>query len=544
MKRTPLHFIPLLVVCFVALMVIGASTSRTPLNRAYLQSPLDGNTNSITNVSSITFSNGQSISGVSVVAAVTNGDSSISQVNTSGVYYLKATNITEAKMLLSDNVTLDASSTKHGFVPKLAASTNTFLVNIGSTSEWKSISTVLAAGSNVTLNATSGVVTIHATGGGSGSGSVPLTNSVWVAKNGSDSTGARGDPSKAYLTLRGAWTNAVSGDTIFVMPGTYDERNLLKNGVNWHFFEGAKVTYTADAGAIFNDTDAGGAVTCAITGYGEFHANTNGTYGVFDLEEASSISIEAKTIDSGSADYTVFLTSTAALTITGAEISSTFSNPLAVRNAANILKLNRCKVTMLDSDNSGAALRFTFTANTNTILRDCVMIGQTSTSISSSASGSRVKIEGGYTAKGGPDGNTTIITDERRWYAAGIPYNDVIYHPTNTAPFTIDSTDFALDTNYTNGVQRAHVSASFELISTNSSSAIVALYLDQDADTSFEQTGRSIEMTSITVLTNTLTGIMELGAWLQPGAIFIFTNLSSAPATASVVAGSSQWVKQ
>src|SRR5881394_127131 len=121
---------------------------------------------------------------------------------------------------------------------------------------------------------------VLASGGGvsggiasSGLAEVALTNSVWVAKNGNNSTGARGDASKPFLTLGAAKTNAVSGDTIFVMPGTYDEANLLKHGVNWHFFNGAKVIYTgADSISIFDDSPNGPNtnITSVITGHGIF----------------------------------------------------------------------------------------------------------------------------------------------------------------------------------------------------------------------------------------------------------------------------------
>src|SRR3989442_13257882 len=73
-------------------------------------------------------------------------------------------------------------------------------------------------------------------------------NLVWVdAVNGSDATGQRGRLRKAFQTLTAAKTAALSGDTIMVLPGVYDEKNLLKNGVNWHFLLGAKGIYSGVA---------------------------------------------------------------------------------------------------------------------------------------------------------------------------------------------------------------------------------------------------------------------------------------------------------
>ena len=103
---------------------------------------------------------------------------------------------------------------------------------------------------------------------------VKTGNLVWVdAVNGDDATGLRGRLQKPFKTLTAAKTAAQSGDTITVLPGVYNEKNLLKNGVNWHFLLGAKVIYTGSAsGGIFDDGTGGtnGAVVCKITGQGEF----------------------------------------------------------------------------------------------------------------------------------------------------------------------------------------------------------------------------------------------------------------------------------
>lgn len=83
-----------------------------------------------------------------------------------------------------------------------------------------------------------------------------------------------------FSTLSAAKTAAQSGDTILVYPGVYSvSGNLLKNGVNWYFFNGAIVN--ANMGnfvtAIFDDTPLGanGSVTSNITGDGQFNWNNN-----------------------------------------------------------------------------------------------------------------------------------------------------------------------------------------------------------------------------------------------------------------------------
>jgi hypothetical protein len=88
---------------------------------------------------------------------------------------------------------------------------------------------------------------------------------------GNDATAARfGSP---YQTLGAAKSAALAGDTIVVMDGTFNERDLLKNNVHWYFMAGTKVLYTGpnpnqNDRAIFDDS--GGAVACRIDGYGEF----------------------------------------------------------------------------------------------------------------------------------------------------------------------------------------------------------------------------------------------------------------------------------
>jgi hypothetical protein len=77
----------------------------------------------------------------------------------------------------------------------------------------------------------------------------------------------------SYSTLSAAKEASQSGETIIVHPGTHYGKDLLKNGVNWHFHNGAHVAYIGSSrGSIFDtsDTGYGGAVTSRITGQGRF----------------------------------------------------------------------------------------------------------------------------------------------------------------------------------------------------------------------------------------------------------------------------------
>lgn len=130
-------------------------------------------------------------------------------------------------------------------------------------------------------------------------------NTLYVdGTDGSDTLGERGVFGRSFLTLGAAKTAASSGDTIVVYPGTYNEKNLLKTGVNWHFMPGANITYTgSSSGGIFDDSSDGaaGAVTSVITGAGIF--TYQGTAGTSDrcsavriTNASSNVQIKCKTI--------------------------------------------------------------------------------------------------------------------------------------------------------------------------------------------------------------------------------------------------------
>lgn len=122
------------------------------------------------------------------------------------------------------------------------------------------------------------------------------TNSIWVsALNGSaNASGRIDDP---YSTLTAAKNAATSGQTVMVLPGTYDETDLLKNGVNWHFFSGATINYTGiSSNALFYATTA---ITSKIGGHGVFKNLIEGG-GIVTVSHASAdISITCHSIEAG-----------------------------------------------------------------------------------------------------------------------------------------------------------------------------------------------------------------------------------------------------
>jgi hypothetical protein len=92
------------------------------------------------------------------------------------------------------------------------------------------------------------------------------------------------DPAKPFATLSAAKVAATAGTTIEVGPGVWNERDLLKNGVNWFFHPSAIVNCSSNSnGGIFDDsatTGANGPVTCTIGGFGKFVFSGTATSGL------------------------------------------------------------------------------------------------------------------------------------------------------------------------------------------------------------------------------------------------------------------------
>lgn len=160
---------------------------------------------------------------------------------------------------------------------------------------------------------------------------------------GSDSTGLRDRADRPFLTLTSAKAAAISGDTIIVRPGTYNEKNLLKTGVNWWFYPGASVIYTGvAAGAIFDDGVNGtaGAVISQVLGYGTFTSDAGGVLNISNALTnlqlagitASSVTIATLAMSGG----TVVLNFT---TVSGKVTPVAFSGGGCTLTSANILSL-------------------------------------------------------------------------------------------------------------------------------------------------------------------------------------------------------------
>jgi hypothetical protein len=115
------------------------------------------------------------------------------------------------------------------------------------------------------------------------------------------------DPYNPYATLTKAQTDAVSGDTIVVLPGVYSDYALGKDGVNWYFYNGAIVNGVS-AIETYMWGDNGTAMTYSVGGYGQFNmtlSEDTGTniYGLLMSNVNSNIIIYGLSLDATIDNY-------------------------------------------------------------------------------------------------------------------------------------------------------------------------------------------------------------------------------------------------
>lgn len=117
----------------------------------------------------------------------------------------------------------------------------------------------LARSASVILRQSGGIVPPPPSG-------VMVGNSIFVSKEGNDATGTREDFVFSFLTIQAAIAVAISGDTIFVYPGTYTAVGgsdfLLPAGVKMHCYEGV---------TLFTNTNI---QVQNIFGYADFNVGT------------------------------------------------------------------------------------------------------------------------------------------------------------------------------------------------------------------------------------------------------------------------------
>ena len=117
-------------------------------------------------------------------------------------------------------------------------------------------------------------------------------------ENGDDETGSVNEPDLPFLTVTAALEAAEHSALLYMIQGDYPpENNLLKNGVDQYWEDGASMSLTE--GALF--MDQGIDQSCNIYGKGIFvHQNQNALNDrdIINLSGATKLYIEAKHIDS------------------------------------------------------------------------------------------------------------------------------------------------------------------------------------------------------------------------------------------------------
>ncbi len=102
--------------------------------------------------------------------------------------------------------------------------------------------------------------------------------------------------------------------------------------------------------------------------------------------------------------------------------------------------------------------------------------------------------------------------------------------------------DFVLNQYYTNSesFQRAQVSICFTNTCSTTDAGLIGLFIDDDADGTFEQ--QDMVVGSLPIIAHTQ--LSQLVGNIQPGGRFLFTNLSGAGGSVAIRKGSSRWIKE
>lgn len=131
-----------------------------------------------------------------------------------------------------------------------------------------------------------------------------MANALFVdGTNGNNNTASRSNSAFPYATIAAAVAAAVSGDTVFVAPGTYNERVALKNGVNIEGLQADLIYTGAASGAVLSDGADGGnqAVTCTIRlrklhNYAVHNLNTYSNTCITISNSSSNVYLECREI--------------------------------------------------------------------------------------------------------------------------------------------------------------------------------------------------------------------------------------------------------
>jgi hypothetical protein len=87
---------------------------------------------------------------------------------------------------------------------------------------------------------------------------VPISNTLYVNKNGNDSTARKETIDFPYKTIQAALNNAGANDTIEVFHGSYNvSGNLFKEGINFYFHKNVSINFLTSGRLHSTGTDTG-----------------------------------------------------------------------------------------------------------------------------------------------------------------------------------------------------------------------------------------------------------------------------------------------
>jgi hypothetical protein len=132
-------------------------------------------------------------------------------------------------------------------------------------------------------------------GGGGGISSVTIQNTVYVAKNGDDATGAVDDLTKPFLTIAAASAAADAQDCVYVYRGSYTETSADTFVNNVYYYLEPNVEVINDTNTLIGDSE-GNPKNISIFGYGNL---TCLLQKIINLQEiASTIRLECNNLTS------------------------------------------------------------------------------------------------------------------------------------------------------------------------------------------------------------------------------------------------------
>ncbi len=202
---------------------------------------------------------------------------------------------------------------------------------------------------------------------------IPIGNTAFVSKLGSDSTGLIERLEYPFLTIGAAEAACSSGDTIYVFPGAYTANGLGKDGVTYHFLAGAT---NSSALNMFNLSSA---MTVVVRGDGVFTiTGSSATLAVFAVSHASAIlDAQFKEINTSTTASTPVNQSAGTVTLKG-RVKSNYNNAAGhciLKSGTSTLILD--DVTMVttnasanDISASTAQAVLVYNARTNALTKD------------------------------------------------------------------------------------------------------------------------------------------------------------------------------